>query len=156
MDSSFSTRDFTKAGYAALTAMLMLSAGWSSTALGATSALVRCDQVARDLTSLEVNVEALSVDLVDHVVTELDPGSFESESDSTDSMAPLLYLTPRVATILRDVFAPAAENQAVDGKEEVQTSPLADSDDKTRSADAGDENAVDLPRFQRQMFRTDI
>jgi hypothetical protein len=156
VNSSFSTRGFTKAGYLALAATLMLSAGWSTTALGATSALVRCDQVARDLTSLEVTVAALSVDLVDHVVTELDPGSFEPESDTTDSMAPLLYLTPRVATILRDVFAPAAENRALDGKEEVQTSPLADSDDKTRSADAGAENAVDLPRFQRQMFRTDI
>ena len=156
MDSSFSTRNFTKAGCAALAATLVLSAGWSSTALGATSSLVPCDQVARDLTSLDVAVDALSVNLVDHVTTELEPGSFETESDATDTLAPLLYLTPRVATILRDVFAPATENQALDVEEEIQTSPLADSDDETSPVDAAQEREIALPRFQRQMFRTDI
>jgi len=156
VDSSFSTRNFTKAGCAALAATLVLSAGWSSTALGATSSLVPCDQVARDLTSLDVAVDALSVNLVDHVTTELEPGSFETESDATDTLAPLLYLTPRVATILRDVFAPATENQALDVEEEIQTSPLADSDDETSPVDAAEEREIALPRFQRQMFRTDI
>ncbi len=156
MDSSFSTRNFTKAGCAALAATLVLSVGWSSTALGATSSLVPCDQVARDLTSLDVAVDALSVNLVDHVTTELEPGSFETESDATDTLAPLLYLTPRVATILRDVFAPATENQALDVEEEIQTSPLADSDDETSPVDAAQEREIALPRFQRQMFRTDI
>jgi len=156
VDSSYSTRNFTKAGCAALAATLALSAGWSSTALGATSSLVPCDQVARDLTSLEVATDALSVDLVDHVTTELEPGSFETESDATDTLAPLLYLTPRVVTILRDVFAPAAASQALDVEEEIQTSPLADSDDQTISVDAAEEREIDLPRFQRQMFRTDI
>ena len=156
MDSCFSTRNFTKAGCAALAATLVLSVGWSSTALGATSSLVPCDQVARDLTSLDVAVDALSVNLVDHVTTELEPGSFETESDATDTLAPLLYLTPRVATILRDVFAPATENQALDVEEEIQTSPLADSDDETSPADAAEEREIALPRFQRQMFRTDI
>lgn len=156
MDSCFSTRNFTKAGCAALAATLVLSVGWSSTALGATSSLVPCDQVARDLTSLDVAVDALSVNLVDHVTTELEPGSFETESDATDTLAPLLYLTPRVATILRDVFAPATENQALDVEEEIQTSPLADSDDETSPVDAAQEREIALPRFQRQMFRTDI
>ena len=156
MDSSFSTRNFTKAGCAALAATLVLSVGWSSTALGATSSLVPCDQVARDLTSLDVAVDALSVNLVDHVTTELEPGSFETESDATDTLAPLLYLTPRVATILRDVFAPATENQALDVEEEIQTSPLADSDDEKSPVDAAEEREIALPRFQRQMFRTDI
>jgi hypothetical protein len=156
VDSSFSTRNFVKAGKTALVTAFVLSAGWSSTALGATSSLVPCDQVARDLTSLEVAVDALSVDLVDHVATELEPGSFEAESDATDTMAPLLYLTPRVATILRDVFAPAAASQALDTEEEIQTSPVADSDDETISVDAAEEREIDLPRFQRQMFRTDI
>ena len=155
MDSSFSPRDFTKAGYAAMAATLMLSAGWSTTALGATSSLVPCDQIARNLTSLEVTVAALSVDLVDHVATELDADGFAAESDTTDTMAPLLYLTPRVATILRDVCAPAA-NQSLDGDEDVQTSPVADSVDENRPTVGADENQIDLPRFQRQMFRTDI
>ena len=159
MDSSDSTRDFTKAGFVALAATLLLSAGWSSAALGATSSLVPCDQVARDLTSLDVTVAALSVDLVDHVTTEPKPGSFESiekNSDTTDTMAPLLYLAPRVATILRDVFEPAAANQPLVSDEDRQTSPVADSNDETRSADAEDENEIDLPRFKRQMYRTDI
>ncbi len=156
MDSGFSTRDFAKTGYAAVAVTLVLSAGWSTTALGATSSLVPCDQVARNLTSLEVTVEALSVDMVDHVVNELETGSFESiesEADATDTMAPFLYLTPRVATILRDVFAP---DQSLDSDEDVQTSPLADSVIETRSVDATEEDKIDLPRFQRQMYRTDI
>jgi hypothetical protein len=159
VDSSYSTRDFTKAGFFALAATAVLSAGWSTTALGATSSLVPCDQVARDLTSLNVAVETLSVDLVDHVITEPKPGSFESietNSDTTDTMAPLLYLTPRVATILRDVFEPAAVNQTLDSDEELQTSPVAESIEETRSVDAEDEQVISLPRFQRQMFRTDI
>ena len=133
---------------------LALSAGWSTTVLGATSSLVPCDQVERDLTSLEVTVAALSVNLVDLVITELDPASFAEEADDTDSMAPLLFLTPRVATIIRDVFAPA--NTPLDSKENVQTSPLADSAEQTRSTDVVEETEIDLPRFQRQMFRTDI
>ena len=159
MDSSYSTRDFTKAGFVVLAATLVMSVSWSNTALGATSSLVPCDQVARDLTSLDVAVAALSVDLVDHVTTELTPVDFESigaESDTTDTKAPLLYLTPRVATILRDVFEPAAASQPLDSDEDVQTSPVAESIDGARSADAENENQIDLPRFQRQMFRTDI
>jgi hypothetical protein len=159
VDSSYSTRDFTKAGFVALAATLVLSTGWSTVALGATSSLVPCDQVARNLTSLDVAVAALSVDLVDHVTTEPKPGSFasiETNSDTTDTRAPLLFLAPRVATMLRDVFEPAAANQPLDSDEDLQTSPVAESNDETRSADAEDENEIDLPRFQRQMFRTDI
>ena len=159
MDRSDSTRDFTKAGFVALAATLALSAGWTTAALGATSSLVPCDQVARDLTSLDVTVAALSVDLVDHVTTEPKPGSFESidaNSDTTDTMAPLLYLTPRVASILRDVFEPATAIQPLDSDEDLQTSPVAESVDESRSAAAEDENEINLPRFQRQMFRTDI
>jgi hypothetical protein len=135
---------------------LALSAGWSSIALGATSSFVPCDQVERDLTSLEVTVAALSVNLVDHVTTELDPASFAEEADSTDSMAPLLFLAPRVAIIIRDVFAPATANTPLHSNENIQTSPLADSAEETRSTDAVEETEIDLPRFQRQMFRTDI
>jgi len=159
VDSSYSTRDSAKSGFVALAATLLLSAGWITTALGATSSLVECDRIARDLTSLDVAVAALSVDLVDLVTTELKPGSFESvetESDTTDAMAPLLYLTPRVATMLRDVFEPAAESQPLDSGKDLQTSPVAESFEETRSANTDDENEIDLPRFQRQMFRTDI
>ncbi len=156
MDSRRSTRGFTKAGYAAVTATLALLASWSTAALGATSSLLPCDQVARDLTSLEVTVAALSIDLVDHVTTELDSANLANESDTTDTMAPLLYLTPRVATIMRDVFAPSANNQPRDSNKEVQASPLADSVEEAQSDDAADEIEINLPEFQRQMYRTDI
>jgi len=154
VDSRRSTRGFTKAGYAVVAATLVLSAGWSTAALGATSSLLPCDQVARDLTSLEVTVAALSIDLVDHVTTELDSAKLAIESDTTDSMAPLLYLTPRVATIMRDIFASAANNQSLDRNKNLQASPLADRVEETQSA--ADEIEIDLPRFQRQMYRTDI
>jgi len=156
VDSRRSTRGFTKAGYATLAATLVLSAGWSTAAQSATSSLLPCAQIARDLTSLEVTVAALSIDLVDHVTTELDSANLAKESDTTDTMAPLLYLTPRVATIMRDIFAPAAKNQLLDRNEDVQASPLADRVEEAQSAAADDEIEIDLPRFQRRMYRTDI
>ncbi len=143
-------------GLSVLAVVLMLSA----TAHAASSFVVPCDQFGRELKSLELPAGALTVDVVDHTPT--DPDAIDEQSAITDSVAPVLYLTPRVANILRDVFGTTAEElpQKLPNERPAQasSSPLADSDEKSAAVepvDAGNETS-DLPRFQQQMLRTDI
>jgi hypothetical protein len=97
----------------------------------------------------------------------------EKSDELADSVAPLLFLTPRVATILEDVFGDSddeaealeeAKTQLAETKQaKPATSPVVDN--TGAPADMNDldapvspmyENAAILPRFQRQMYRTDI
>jgi hypothetical protein len=133
----------------------------SATAHAASSALVPCEQVGRDLKSLEVRVDSLSVDVVDHTPTvpvAANPNAIDEQSAVTDSLVPFLYLTPRVTSIVRDVFKTTTKELPQETSEQPSSSPVAGSDGKSddvEPADAGNETR-DLPRFQRQMFRTDI
>lgn len=139
-------------GLSVLAVVLMLSAP----AHAASRFVVPCDQVGRELKSLELPVNALTVDVVDHTPT--DPDAIDEQSAITDSVAPVLYLTPRVANILRDVFGTTAEELPDERPAQPSSSPLADSDrksDAVEPADTGNETS-DLPRFQQQMLRTDI
>lgn len=73
-----------------------------------------CDSVARVLQSVDIPVETLTVDIVDHMPEDhgvLDP-VIGHEHDPT---APLLFLTPRVAHIMQDVFSDT--DRATDGAE---------------------------------------
>ena len=156
MDSATQPKRHIIPGLSALAAALMLSAP----AHAANSSVNPCDQVGRDLKSLEVPADALTVDVVDHAPT--DPGALDEQSDLTDSVAPILHLTPRVTNILRDVFGTAPEELAqvlpTEMPEQPSSSPVAGSDEKSddvEPADAADETSA-LPRFQQQMFRTDI
>jgi hypothetical protein len=143
-------------GSSALAAVLMLSAP----AHAASRFVVPCDQVGRELKSLALPVNALTVDVVDHTPT--DPNAIDEQSVITDSVAPVLYLTPRVANILRDVFGTTIEELPQelpdDRPAQPSSSPFADSDQKSDAvepADTGNETS-ELPHFQKQMFRTDI
>lgn len=143
-------------GSSALAAVLMLSAP----AHAASRFVVPCDQVGRELKSLELPVNALTVDVVD--LTPTDPNAIDEQSVITDSVAPVLYLTPRVANILRDVFGTTIEELPQelpdDRPAQPSSSPFADSDQKSDAvepADTGNETS-ELPHFQKQMFRTDI
>lgn len=69
--------------------------------------------VTRALKSAEIAVEALTVDVVDYASEN--PGAFDPVvGHAQDPTAPLLFLTPRVAHILEDVFddAGAADTEA--------------------------------------------
>ena len=91
------------AGVSVFAATLLLNAG----AYAASTAVYPCDQVGRDLQSLEVPVGELTLDVVDHVPT--DPAAIDERSAITDSVAPILYLTPRVTNIVDDVFQTASD-----------------------------------------------
>lgn len=77
-------------------------------ALGAAGSGSGCDSVARALKSVEIPVETLTIDPVD-LMTE-DHGAADSViGHEQDPTAPLLFLTPRVAHILQDVFGDDTE-----------------------------------------------
>ena len=113
----------------------------------------------------ESPVEALSVSPVDHVPVESAAGRMEEiepDTENSDTAAPFLYLTPRVASVLRDIFDAARE--IGEDADETVSSPVADTDKTHDKAEVNQEilpvldadSDVDLPFLQRQMFRTDI
>ena len=152
---------------AGLAATLALCAGWSASAFGAATNHVECNDIARDLKSLQIPAEALSVSKVDHVSIEpitSDIDVLDAESASSETVAPFLFLTPRVASVLRDIFDVSRELPVEEATSETPSSPVAESEripdlsellDQTDPASASD-NEIILPRFQQRMFRTDI
>ena len=139
-------------GLPVLAAALLLSA----TCHAATNAVIPCKQVGRNLQSLSVPVDKLKVDVVDHV--PIDPDLLDEETAVREPVAPVLKLGPRLTNILRDVFDSTAEDLLQESSEQPSSSPLADSDQKKDLSEVSDEavEETQLPRFQRQMLRTDI
>lgn len=140
-------------GLPALAAALMLL---TATSHAASNSVVPCQQVGRNLQSLAVPVDQLTVNPVDHAA--IDAEIVDEEPAVGESVAPVLNLGTRVTSILRDVFDTMTEELPQDSTEQATTSPLADSDGKKDQAELDDANGdkAALPRFQRQMLRTDI
>jgi hypothetical protein len=150
--------------YALTGGFALLIAAWSSPGLAAAHAAVGCDRTAQDLKSLDAGpLRIEGVDLSDVA------GSPESSDNLTESVAPLLFLTPRVASILEDVFgdsdgakrvAKATPVKADPEQQKPASSPVVDNaSTQDRAAPVASpmyEHAAILPRFQRQMYRTDI
>jgi len=135
-------------------------------ASAASDTLTDCDRMERELRSLAVSPDTLAAEVVDLTVggdKEALVGNFDRAEPDTELQAPVLYLAPRLDTIVRDVFdavavdhgSPAAvDDEAAIPDAEVAHPPLADSATEPRDPDA--ERQVATPRFQRQMYRTDI
>lgn len=147
--------------FAAVLGVSVLIAAWSSPGLAAARQGVQ--SADSDTPAIEL------VDLSDV------SGSGEDSDNLTQSVAPLLFLTPRVASILEDVFgdsdrekpaaradqeAPTAEleNAAIE-QAKPATPAVVDNAGGSRLEQPASpmyEHAAILPRFQRQMYRTDI
>lgn len=122
----------------------------------ASNSVVPCDQVGRDLQSLDVPVSTLPVDVVDHA--PIDPANLDEPRVESDSAAPILDLTPRVTNILRDIFDLSGDELAEETPALPSSSPVAGSDEESEEvapAEVEIERSA-LPRFRQQMFRTDI
>jgi len=148
---------FIESGLTALAATLMLSA----TAFAATGAGVPCDQVSRNLKSLEVPAAALTVNAIEHIAADhldVESDTIDAETHAVDAEAPLLYLTPRVTNILRDVFGTVADDLQTEILKQPSSSPLAGREEPTDSVEPADATIEpgDVPRYQQQMFRKDI
>jgi hypothetical protein len=160
-------------------AILLLGIAGCGTAIAATNTGVPCDHVA-DMQSLRVPAGDLMVRLVGHSVAAADaePEEALAALDALplqDASAPMLYLTPRVAAILRDIFSavaietltrnPAGGQQAyaidVLPQNDSHLSPVASDAATADAPESGDstdgiEDMAGDKSFLRQMFRTDI
>ena len=104
------------------------------------------------------------VDLADAAA----PDGAATAAGATESLAPLLFLTPRVTSILEDVFevdpgTSAAQGAVAADDAEAPESPLRSPVAGTGGAASGardsspeTDQASVLPKYQRQMYRTDI
>ena len=168
MDSEKPRNGFFNVSIAAAT--LVLSAGWSAAVQGAANSDVGCDGEMQELSTLNISSKALVANKVDHPTSASGPASLdtvESDSDVSDASAPLLYLTPRVANLLRDVFQSPDDEDPQAVIDESPSSPVAESlidqSEPKNTMEHGDDISpavgVDkeiLPRFQQQMYRKDI
>lgn len=137
----------------------MLSLACGGVAPAAPCAAVDCDIPGAE--SLLHPLTLRPVDLADATAADEAVGP----AAATQSLAPLLFLTPRVTSILEDVFGadagPAAKAAAADDGEAPETSlrsPVAETDGAASARDSSPEtdHASVLPKYQRQMYRTDI
>lgn len=159
MDSESPPKEYGQSTGAVITAALICLVVWSGAALGATESVVRCDKQVRDLTSLKVSSETLSVSRIDHS----SDSDLEAGSETSEANAPFLYLAPRVANLLRGVFQIRDDDAPADRTDEAPSSPVADSIDKNKQRSQVDDiepairsNDEILPRYQHQMYRKDI
>jgi hypothetical protein len=137
--------------------------GIASSAIAANTSVVPCDEVALDLRSLKVANSDLSVKIneTSNLADSQSADSVDAGSATQDRAAPMLYLTPRVATILETVFdneATPRDGEDIDNSAESAERPaneLLDSQQKSAPVTVIDKDAV-APRFQRHMFRKDI
>ena len=140
-----------------------LVSGFSHDAQGRTQNDVDClDDVPG------ADTESLQIRRIDHMplpsVPEASPVSGDA-GDEGDPATPLLDLTPRAESTLRDVFDTAADTSLTASPQDLPVSPIAERDEDIPDISELPDNItpvapldpeIDLPLLHRQMFRTDI
>lgn len=165
--------------YAVLAAAVAVA--WSTPGIAATDSVVECESLSGPLTGPSISPHALSLEVVDHIATETESPADDSRAapeEISETTTPVLYLTPRVASILRDVFGAdvdglkqpaddnerAAEESPPVGHDNPTVAPIAERTENAEPVD-GEEIAApidlidedeDIRRFQPEMYRTDI
>ncbi len=148
--------------------LMFLTAIWSVSALAASGPA--CDNSGHRLQTLNVSVQALTAEPVDHVGPTAESAATPKPADTVNqAIAPLLYLTPHIAAILNSVFestdaAPSQETLTLESVPDTSKPATAASAPQATASDVeGDpapaNNAFrndDIARFQRQMYRKDI
>lgn len=144
---------------------VVLGCSWTAAAFGASTLGVDCDQDGNEFLSRNIPAEKISVSVVDLTADESVVGierSLDEVGGSDESIAPLLYLAPRVASILEDVFdEDSANTDPTATTRSSSVSPLADSADEliapqSTEADSAIHALSPILRIQREMYRTDI
>lgn len=152
-----------------LATLVVIGTLLSQVAAAANDNLFDCDRLAADLKSLEVPAAELPLEGSKHLdgdentlaVLDGDAAASAVESFAT----PVLLLTPRVASIMREVFGalsiPSANSKT--DEESAPASPVVQAPQEPPRAvfpgggtDMEPGNDHFIPRFQRQMYRTDI
>jgi len=109
-------------------------------------------------------IQKLVLDPVDHVTLDAAAGNLAAEEGEGES-TPYLYLSPRVASVLRDIFSdedpsPAVLPEVADTGTPLQAGEpqeldVIEFDEETVAAPVSKE-VEDKPLIQRQMYRIDI
>ncbi len=169
MEKSHPLKKSPGAGKIASAAILILL-GLSSAGFAATINRADCDLISRAvyLPANDRQFDASKLHPIDHVAIQDSAADIESlnsaDSLGSDAATPFLYLTPRVASALREIFD-SPENEASNSDEDsVISSPVAGTDDVSETIELLDESTItesiddefDRLILQRQMFRTDI
>jgi hypothetical protein len=151
-------------------AVVLIVLGLSSATYAATINRADCELISRMANSPanHQHFEASKLHLVDHVAildiaTDIQSLS-SADSIGSDAATPFLYLTPRVASVLREIFD-STENEASNSDEDrVISSPIAGTDDVSETVELLEDSTItesiddefDRLILRRQMFRTDI
>lgn len=145
---------------AAKTAVLLVGCAFYGQSMAANNSLVECDELSQAASqTLDMPTTALTAIMADHyLVPPVDAVVRNADEADADSQAltPLLSLTPRVSSILDQVFAvdsEAADKEAMkEALPKVLVAPVAD------HKNLSDNEEVDLviPQNQQQMYRKDI
>jgi hypothetical protein len=148
--------------------LMFLTAVWSVSVLAASGPA--CDNSGHRLQTLNVSVQALAAEPVDHIGATTESAAAPQPADTVNqAIAPLLYLTPHIAAILNSVFestdvAPSQEPVTRELVPEASKPATAASAPQATASDVEDDTAPvnsafrndDIARFQRQMYRKDI
>lgn len=164
MESTVPRKGLRKNSPAAIAAAFFMLGAFHSAALAATGTNSQCATEARDLTSLDIGHNTLTVETVDHDSAKTEVASLaamEADTGSAETSSPLLYLTPRVTSLLRDIFR--IQKDPNTGTLNKPSSPLAGSTDDVEPKISAEDvtplsgsDEVFLPSLQQQMFRKDI
>jgi len=146
---------------AGITSAVLLCAV-SAGAFGATNSLVDCQEFSHDTQGLPTADTQFTISLVDLPGKENELGLAEpidTVDASAESTAPFLYLTPRVAAMLREVFEEDAINN--DSSRKPSLPPVAKGNsDESALQNLGESDLIDADdarlRFRYRMYRTDI
>ena len=159
---------------AGLSGILLVGLIWSFSALGATNSIAGNENCLDKLQGMDTQVPELLIVLVDLPGDDSELGLTDplGPSQPADTTVPHLYLTHRVESMLDDVFADDDDSNSLileseEGSEtqpESDTSfpPIAEESEEHSTLPGLEESGMSregaraLPRFQRQMYRTDI
>jgi hypothetical protein len=160
---------------AGLTGMLLVGLVWSFSALGATNSIAEHDNCLDKLQGMDARVPELLIVLVDLPGDNSELGLTEplGPSQPADTTIPHLYLTHRVESMLDDVFDDEAndsnslilaseEGSETQPESDASFPPIAEESEEHSALPGLEESGISqegtpaLPRFQRQMYRTDI
>jgi hypothetical protein len=157
------------AGKIASAAVLILL-GLSSATYAATINRADCDLILRTVYSPanHQHFEISKLHPIDHVAIHDSATDIESlnsaDAISSDATTPFLYLTPRVASALREIFDLTENEASNSGEDSVLSSPIARIDDASETVELLEDSTItesindEFDRYilQRQIFRTDI
>ena len=144
------------------TAVLLIGCGICFSTLAANNSLVECDEISQGPQVLNIPSQALTASEVDHFLVPPADAIDTMPGVDPQAVVPILSLTPRVLSILDQVFdADVATDEQADhltSKPESgeSVSPVADHVYGQSGIEASAEEELKLPQMQQQMYRKDI